>query len=199
MKIELLYITPDADNLIESAGRTCYQSQKRGDPADFVRKIIKAGHLSVIEHASATFRVSGISRACSHQLVRHRLCSFSQQSQRYVSESGFDYVIPPAVDTDNVSVAEYRDDMAYIQSIYDKWVSKGLKKEDARFFLPNACSTEIVVSANFRQWRHLLEERLSPHAQWEIREMAQKILSILLEKTCCFNDINEKYMEKKNE
>ena len=98
MKVELLSITPNAEELIESAGRTCYQSKsKDGQVGRLIRALIKSGHESVLEHGYATFRISEVSRALTHQLVRHRLCSFSQQSQRYVNEKQFGYVIPPSI------------------------------------------------------------------------------------------------------
>jgi thymidylate synthase (FAD) len=188
MKVELLSITRNCDKLIEQAGRTCYQSEdKITDTSSeaFIARIIKSGHESVLEHASATFRISGVSRALTHQLVRHRLCSFSQQSQRYVNESDFAYVIPPSIAEENEQ--EYKDDMATIQAMYNRW-RRRVKKEDARYVLPNACCSEIVVSANFRQWRHFLKLRWSKHAQWEIYGLAQEILGQLWVHSKAFDD-----------
>lgn len=176
MKIELLAITPDAEKLIEEAGRTCYQS-KIGDPT-IIQRWIKSGHESMIEHASATFRVSEISRALTHQLVRHRIASYSQQSQRYVSEDQFGFIIPDEIIKTGVS-QEYLGFMADVQEFYNFLISKGVKKEDARFVLPNACHTEIVFTMNFRALRNFFNLRLDKHAQWEIREMAKEMLTIL--------------------
>lgn len=187
MKIELLAITPDAEKLIEEAGRTCYQS-KVGDPT-IIQRWIKSGHESMIEHASATFRVSEISRALTHQLVRHRIASYSQQSQRYVSEDQFGFIIPDEIIKTGVS-QEYLGFMADVQEFYNFLISKGVKKEDARFVLPNACHTEIVFTMNFRALRNFFNLRLDKHAQWEIREMAKEMLTILKSYAPnCFYDI----------
>lgn len=177
MEIELISITPDPEFVIEEAGRTCYKS-KTGDPA-IIRKWIMAGHESVIEHASATFRISGVSRALTHQLVRHRIASYSQQSQRYVKESEFDYVIPPSIKKDKNLNNDYMWFMNCIQDMYNYLIDSGIKKEDARFILPNACCTEIVMTMNFREFRHFLKLRTNKSAQWEIREMANHILTVL--------------------
>jgi thymidylate synthase (FAD) len=186
MLCQLLAITPNAEQVIETAGRTCYQSNDKANPETagiLIQKLIKSGHDSVLEHASATFRISGVSRALTHQLVRHRLYSFSQQSQRYVNEKQFDYVIPPSVyelNEKKLSLMNYADefrrDMESIQIMYEKWKHYGLKNEDARFVLPNACCSEIVVSANFREWRRIFSVRCDKHAQWEIRIMAMDLL-----------------------
>ncbi len=198
MEIKLLAITPNADNVIEQAGRTCYLSFEKmnADSAtDFIRRIVKAGHESVLEHAYATFRIKGCSRAMTHQLVRHRLMGISQQSQRYVNENAFDYVIPQSLPDEDIE--DYKADMAAIQKMYEKWRNRGLKKEDARFVLPNACCSEIVVSANFREWRHIIKMRTSPKAQWEIREAAREILRILNENSnAVFGDLAEQILNK---
>lgn len=182
MKVELLFITPQAQRLIESAGRTCYQSfdrQSEDSDAKFVRMILKAGHDSVMEHAFATFRISGVSRAFTHQLVRHRLASFSQQSQRYVNEKSFGYVTPDAV-TDNPEAAGvYAQFMDHSREVYLKLQELGVRNEDARFVLPNAVESEIVISANLREWRHIIALRGGRGAQWEIRRMAIACLDIL--------------------
>ena len=124
----------------------------------------------------------------THQLVRHRLLAISQQSQRYVNEESFDYVVPETIPEEYIE--DYHNDMDTIQQMYSKWRQRGLKKEDARFVLPNACTSEIVVSANFREWRHILKTRLSPKAQWEIRNVCAIILNILKENAAnCFEEI----------
>ena len=191
LKVTLLSITPDAEKLIEEAGRTCYLSFEKigADSArDFIQKLIKMGHDSPLEHACATFRIENCSRAMTHQLVRHRLMSVSQQSQRYVDEENFSFVVPPTVPKEFQK--EFSDDMEAIRQMYIKWRDKGLKKEDARFVLPNACTSEIVVTANFREWRHIIKLRTSAAAQWEIRLVSTKILEILKEQApACFSDI----------
>jgi thymidylate synthase (FAD) len=182
MKVELLFITPNAEKLIESAGRTCYLSfgkQGEGTEKAFVKMLIKMGHLSVLEHAYATFRISGVSRAFTHQLVRHRLCSYSQQSQRYVDESNFSYVEPDSIKNNPEAHSLFEDFMDKARKTYSELQKLGIKNEDARFVLPNAVETQIVVTANLREWRHIIELRGEPGAQWEIRRAAVEILKIL--------------------
>lgn len=183
MSVDLLSITPDAERVIELAGRTAYQSFQNisETSADaFIKMILDKGHESVLEHAVATFRIGGVSRAMTHQLVRHRLVSYTQKSQRYVDEQEFKYVTPPSIEN---SLAGYKGEydliMRRIRSAYETLVEIGFSKEDARFVLPNATETEIVVTANFRQWRHMIALRTSKHAQWEIRAVFKDILSIL--------------------
>jgi len=191
IKVELIAITPNAERVIEQAGRTCYLSFdriKEDSDKSFIDRLLKMGHESPLEHASATFKIVNCSRAMTHQLVRHRLMSVSQQSQRYVSEKAFEYVTPPTIGAEFVE--DYHNDMAVIQKMYNKWVHRGLKKEDARFVLPNACTSEIVVSANFREWRHIIKLRTSLKAQWEIRQVCNMILDILKQQaSTCFEDI----------
>lgn len=198
MKIELLAITADAEKLIEEAGRTCYQSVAKENQkvGTLIKALIKSGHESVLEHASATFRIGEVSRALTHQLVRHRLCSYSQQSQRYVNEKQFGYVIPEAIlNMEQCLINDFKKDMSIIQDMYDKWKLRGLKNEDARFVLPNACHTEIVMTANFREWRTIFKLRCDKHAQWEIRAMACEILKEL-DAQCpnVFGDLCETYV-----
>jgi len=191
LSVELIAITPDAQKVIEQAGRTCYMSfDKMEDDTQlgFIRRLIKMGHESPLEHAYATFRIKNCSRAMTHQLVRHRLMAVSQQSQRYVDEEEFSYVVPETVPPELED--EFHNDMKTIQQMYRKWREKGLKKEDARFVLPNACTSEIVVSANFREWRHILSVRTAKSAQWEIRKAACSILAVLKHHApACFEDI----------
>jgi len=194
MTVELLAITPDAEKLIEEAGRTCYLSHDRakaGSSEQFLRSLIKRGHESVLEHATATFRVRGGSRAFTHQLVRHRLCSFSQQSQRYVEETGFQCVIPPSIAEKARALAIFEQQLRAAREAYHNLRELGIPKEDARFLLPNATCSEIVVSANFRQWRHVLKLRGHQTAQWEIRQFAAAVAGILKEKApTCFGDFD---------
>lgn len=191
LAVELIAVTPEPEKVIEQAGRTCYLSFERigaHSQEEFIQRLLKMGHDSPLEHASATFRIRNCSRAMTHQLVRHRLMSFSQQSQRYVNEAGFDYVVPPSLPAEYLE--DYHQDMVRIQGMYEKWRDRGLRKEDARFVLPNACTSEIVVTANFREWRHIFALRLSPKAQWEIRKACSLILMILKKHAPnCFSDI----------
>jgi thymidylate synthase (FAD) len=152
------------------------------DSRAFLRKLFEAGHHSVFEHACATFRVRGVSRACSHQLVRHRLASYSQRSQRYVKEREAIFVTPPSVRAAGAEAEGfYRKSMLAAWDAYLELMSRGVPREDARYVLPNACATEIVMSANFREWLHVLELRLAPDAQWEIAELCRLIHQKLME------------------
>lgn len=180
MKVELLAITPDCERIIEIAARTCYQSGDRMVPeklGELLPKLIAMGHESPFEHAYATFRISDVSRAMTHQLVRHRLLAVSQKSQRYVSEGNFEWVAPPSVPAGRKT--EFDSDMLVIRDMYKKWKDSGMKNEDARFVLPNACTTEMIVSANFREWRHVFNVRCHRRAQWEIRDVCLAMLAEL--------------------
>ena len=185
MSINLISKTPNAEKVIEEAGRTCYMSfdnitEHSSD--SFVRAAIKRGHFSIIEHASATFRISGISRACSHQLVRHRIASYSQQSQRYVRADDFDYAIPPKIQENEKLLLNFKNHMYDCSFLYSEMVKNGILPEDARFILPSACATEVVMTMNFRQWREFIQKRLlDPHAQWEIKVLADEILRQLVQ------------------
>ena len=191
LEVTLLAITPDAQKVIEMAGRTCWKSfDKAGDNSQegFVRRLLAMEHESPLEHAYATFRIRGCSRAMTHQLVRHRLMAVSQESQRYVDESQFEYVVPQTLPPEFLD--DFHNDMNTIQQMYQKWRDRGLKKEDARFVLPNACTSEIVVSADFREWRHIFKLRLSKKAQWEFRNACRMMIDILCKHApACFEDI----------
>jgi len=191
LEVELIAMTPEPEKVIEQAGRTCYLSFDRMEEdsgSDFIRRLIQVGHESPLEHAYATFRIKNCSRAMTHQLVRHRLMAISQQSQRYVNEEQFSYVVPESMPPEFVE--DFRHDMEILQQMYRKWRERGLKKEDARFVLPNACVSEMVVSADFREWRHIFRLRTSLKAQWEIRKACGMMLDILRERApACFDDI----------
>jgi len=182
LKIELLFITPNAEKLIEAAGRTSYLSfdkQEENTEKKFIRMLLKMGHYSVLEHAYATFRIAGVSRAFTHQLVRHRLCSYTQQSQRYVDESNFNYVEPSSVKDNSKAHSLFTEFMEEAKRIYSELQRLGIRNEDARFILPNAVESQIVVTANLREWRHIIGLRGNPDAQWEIRKAAIEVLQIL--------------------
>lgn len=193
MEVTILAVTPDAEKLIEQAGRTCYKSnQKITDDSrvEFIKRLINAGHLSVLEHAYVTIRLKDVSRALTHQLIRHRLCSFSQQSQRYVQESKFSFTIPPKIKENDEAYKLYSDCMETISKTYKEIRECGVPKEDARYVLPNSCHTEIVFSCNFRQLRHIIALRGELKAQWEIREMGIEILKKMKEiAPNCFLDL----------
>lgn len=191
-KVEIIAVTPNALDVIEKAGRLCYNSQMNKETQDkFIADKVKKGHESILEHASVTFEIDGVSRALTHQLVRHRIgCSYSQQSQRYVKSNNFDYVIPEDIRSNSEIFSDYFNLMENIKSFYSKAVEKGIPAENARFMLPNATTTKIMVTMNFRALRHFIELRADKHAQWEIRELAEEILNIMCEKyPCCFEDL----------
>ena len=182
MQVELLAITPDAEKLIEEAGRTCYMSfDKKADGTEkkFIQGLVKAGHTSVLEHGYVTFRLKGVSRSFTHQLVRHRLCAFSQQSQRYVNEKSFNYVVPDKIQKKPDAKKIYEDFMEHSRNVYMKLQSLDIPNEDARYILPNSVCSEIVFSTNFRELRHIFEVRGSKRAQWEIREVCIEMLKIV--------------------
>ena len=199
MKIELLSHTPDPELVIANCATTCYDSKPKDLEASrkMIRSLAKAGHEAMIEHAHATFKLSGVSRVLTHELVRHRLFSFAQRSQRYVKENEPSYVVPDVLVDDNstnvylVKAKQTFDAaMNFAWNAYSELLKLGLKPEDARFVLPNACTTEIVVSGNFREYRNFLKLRLGPRAQWEIRKAANIILDKLYEiAPSCFEDL----------
>lgn len=185
MKVQLIHITKDPEKVIERAGRTAYKSFKKitdESAGKFVRMLIKLGHTSVLEHAVASFRVSGVSRALTHQLVRHRIASFTQQSQRYVSEKNFEYVVPDKIASNPEALEMFNSTMKSIKDCYSELVRLGIAKEDARFIIPNAVYTEIVITANLREFRNIFDLRCKGDAQWEIRNMALEMLKILKQK-----------------
>jgi len=185
VKVELIAITRylrgggTPEELLEHAGRVCYRSEGRGDPGRFLQARIREGHESIIEHASATFEISGISRSCSHQLVRHRLASYSQESQRYVDMSDPEWVIPPAIAENTEARAVWDEFADGVQAAYRALRELGVRKEDARFALPNAAATRIIVTMNFRELLHVFRLRISPAAQWEIRDVCVQMLELV--------------------
>jgi len=166
------------EHLVEFAGRVCYRSEDRmGQGKRFIAARVGEGHESIIEHLSITFLVEDISRACSHQLVRHRLASYSQESQRYCEMQPEDeLVMPPAVESDPKSTRLWRQTAEDLRAAYKSLRESGVRKEDARFLLPNAMATRVVVTMNARSLRHFLKVRLPRNAQWEIRALATEML-----------------------
>lgn len=174
MKIDLIYISPDPEGSCEYGARICYDSHTKMTEASretFLPTLLRSGHSSVFEHSSASFRIDGISRTASHQLVRHRMASFSQRSQRYVNEGEFEFVSPPSIQQNEEANNIYNETMQMLNQQYLKLVESGIKKEDARFILPNAVATSLVMTTNFREWLHVIDVRVSRSAQWEIREL----------------------------
>lgn len=203
LRVELLTMTPDPLPLIYAAFRQCYHAGFVADmwprllsgeiskdkQAEFVQSVLESGHDSPVEHVSFTFAVEGISRACSHQLVRHRIASYSQQSQRYVDESEMDYILPPAIARIPEARERFEGLMQEISQAYRDL--KGLlsehgraksANEDARFVLPQAAETKIVITMNCRSLLHFFSLRCCARAQWEIREMALAMLALCRER-----------------
>lgn len=191
LRVQLVRHTDNPQELVALGARLCYaggtldslvEKISSRDQQSFVQKVMGMGHDSVLEHASFTFLVEGVSRVLLAQLTRHRIASFSVQSQRYVSyQSGFGYIVPPAIrELGEDAVAEYNSQMAQMQEWYEGWQQKlgnaGEKSnEDARFVLPGACETRVLFTMNARELRHFFSLRMCNRAQWEIRAMAQQM------------------------
>lgn len=178
----LIAHTPEAEKVVAMAAKICYAKdvsikklQKKindNDVSAFITKLLESGHESPFEHISFTFGIEGISRACSHQLVRHRMASFSQRSQRYCFEDGFNYIEPEDINENENEDKIFRDFMRHSKEVYSKLIDKGAKPEDARMVLPNACETKIIVTMNARELLHFFKLRCCKRAQKEIREVA---------------------------
>ncbi len=185
MRVKLISWTPDPEKTVAVAA---YTSISRHDPIwrwenynpekgeKVIRNVVGYGHHSVIEHASFTFAVEGCSRACTHQLVRHRLASYTQQSQRYVKFKELDYVTPPKIEKNKEAKAVYDDAMSKLADAYQKLIDMGIPPEDARFVFPNAAKSNIVITMNARELLHFFGLRCCLRAQWEIRELANRML-----------------------
>jgi thymidylate synthase (FAD) len=188
MHVQILTHTPDPEQVVAAAARLCYSAssidrlleKSRADCESLLAKVLSLGHFSVLEHASFTFGVEGISRACSHQLVRHRLASYSQQSQRYVSHrQRFAAVTPPSIAERPVLAQRYEVLLEEIHQVYRELLDAGVPAEDARFVLPNAAETKIVVTMNGRELHHFFALRCCRRAQWEIRAVARQMLHLV--------------------
>lgn len=188
--------------VIENAGRTCYRTEGKIEPGSekkFVEKLRKVGHHAMIEHSSLTVKFFDTSRGFTHELVRHRLAAFGQESTRYVDESKYQFVIPPQIeekDLENIKIddneiskclANYDEDPVSLDEIlnlmketYNQLIEKhGWAKQDARQFLPIGITNDIVITANFREWIHIFKMRTSPRAHWEIRSIMVALLEEL--------------------
>lgn len=186
MEVRLISYTPQPEVVVASAARLCYSpcsaikimdDFEQKDVNKFLEKLLKMGHLSPFEHASFTFAIDGVSRVLSHQLVRHRVgASFSQKSQRYVNEKQFEYVIPHSISKDEKLKEEFAELMVLLQNKYEYLLAKGIPAEDARYLLPNATTTNFVLTMNARSLMHFFELRCCNRAQKEIRELADLML-----------------------
>lgn len=201
LKVSLIEYTPNPEKVIASAAKLCYsavgvdeilEGLDEGNVRSFLDRLMSYGHMSPIEHVSFTFAVEGVSRSLTHQLVRHRIASYSQQSQRYVKLDQFEYIVPPEVEKDDDAKQVFISAMEQSQKAYDKiveilkekYIEKGMKKlgaekkaiEDARYVFPNACETKIILTMNARSLVNFFEHRCCNRAQWEIHGLADEML-----------------------
>ena len=190
LKVTLLEHTPDPERVVAMAARLCYSSSGAAELAEklsdervkeMVEKIVKLGHASCLEHVSFTFGIEGVSRVLTHQLVRHRIASYDQQSQRYVAAHGFQYITPPTIAEKPEAKAKFDALMQKIRATYDELTEMGVPKEDARYVLANAAETKILVTMNARTLLHFFNLRCCNRAQWEIRAMAYEMLRLVKE------------------
>lgn len=186
LKVKLLDYTPEPERVVAMAARLCYSavgaeelSERLSEEKvkEMVRKMVALGHASTIEHVSFTFGIEGVSRVLTHQLVRHRIASYDQQSQRYVAAHGFAYITPPTIAGNPEAKAKYDALLSEIRQTYDELTEMGVPKEDARYVLANAAETKILVTMNARSLLHFFNLRCCHRAQWEIRDMAYKMLA----------------------
>ncbi len=186
MDVKLLNYTQDCQEMVAKAAKLCYSASTIDDLIDrvdntdvsqFVKKLIDIGHHSVFEHISFSFGIEGVSRVLSHQLVRHRIASYSQQSQRYVRlDNTFSFIVPESIEGSRPAYEEFCNLMKLTHKIYKALLDDGIPAEDARYILPNATETKIFVTMNARSLLHFFEVRCCNRAQWEIRELATRML-----------------------
>ena len=177
MKVSLIQATPQPIETIAQIASICYDSNPN-NPLELVKRLYRNGHHSVFEHIYFTFKIEGISRACSHQIVRHRHCSFTQRSQRYCSEDGFAIVEPQSIQNIDTK-GGYFALMDDITRHYEELQAIGVPNEDARMVLPNACGTSLYLSCNLRELIHICNERLCNKAQWEVRAMVNQMTALV--------------------
>lgn len=185
IKCKLISHTPDPEKVVSIAAKLCYSKSDvdglitgvltGNDTEKFIDKLKGMGHESPLEHVSFTFAIEGVSRTLTHQLVRHRIASYSQKSQRYVSENDFEYIVPPSI-ANGAGVLLYDKLMKQIKQTYTLLVNMNIPKEDARYVLPNATETKIIVTMNARSLFNFFSLRCCTHAQWEIRQLANLML-----------------------
>lgn len=190
MYVELLRYTPNPEKVIASAARLCYSSKNASDlekdmsdseATSLIRRLISMGHMSAIEHAYFTFAIEGVSRSCTHQLVRHRVASYSQQSQRYVQyQDQPNFIVPPKI-KDSPLNEKFSKAFNGMFELYKEMLDSGIDAEDARYILPQAIESKIVVSMNARELLHFFSLRCCDRAQWEIRDLAIKMLDKVLD------------------
>lgn len=201
LKVKLIEYTRNPEKVIASAAKLCYSAVgideiesnlEERKTEKFIDMLVSLGHESPVEHVSFTFAVEGVSRTLTHQLVRHRIASYSQQSQRYVRLNQFEYIVPPEIEKDEKAKRIFIDSMQNCQKSYDelteilkqKYIANGMKAndsekkaiEDARYVFPNACETKIIVTMNARSLMNFFKHRCCTRAQWEIRQLADEML-----------------------
>jgi thymidylate synthase (FAD) len=188
MKVRLLEHTPDPERTIAAAGRLCYapvgadelfDEMSDAEVKKLLTFLIKAGHHSAVEHAVFTFAIDGISRACSHQLVRHRVASYNQQSQRYVTFDTLEFITPPEIAGNAKAKESFDASNRAAMDVYKSLLDAGAAPEDARYVLPNAAETKIVVTMNARELLHFFTLRCCNRAQWEIRALGVEMLRLV--------------------
>ena len=186
MQVKLLRYTPEPEKTVAMSARLCYSpigaaqlEEKITDEqaAKLVRKLVEMGHFSTLEHVTFTFAIEGVSRVLTHQLVRHRIASYSQQSQRYVKEHDFETILPLSIAARPAEREKFEKLMSEIRTLYTEWAEMGIPAEDARYILPNAAETKIVVTMNVRSLYNFFSLRCCTRAQWEIRALAEKMLA----------------------
>ena len=194
LEVSLISIPDNMLDTIYTTCRTCYSADgaveifknitsDKEKKLALIKRVISSGHYSTIEHIQLTFAINNISRAATHQLVRHRHMSFSQKSQRYVKEKGeFDYIVPKAINDNPELLKKFEDFMKQTADLYQDFVSNGIKGEDARAILPNASSSSMVASLNLRELIHLANLRLCTRAQLEIRTVVAQMVKLVIEK-----------------
>lgn len=188
MNVQLLAHTPAPEQLVAASAKLCYSAASIADlaaieadkAAEFISRLPEA-HQSPLEHVSFTFGIEGVSRAMLAQITRHRIASFSVQSQRYVNMDEFGYVIPPSIAANQDALDEYEHFMDRADLVYTYLRSSGIPAEDARFVLPNACETRMIVTMNARELLHFFSLRCCKRAQWEIRAVADEMLRLCKE------------------
>ena len=188
MNVQLLAHTPAPEQLVAASAKLCYSAASIADlaaieadkAAEFIGKLPEA-HQSPLEHVSFTFGIEGVSRAMLAQITRHRIASISVQSQRYVNKDEFGYVVPPSIAANQDALDEYEHFMDRADLVYTYLRSSGIPAEDARFVLPNACETRMIVTMNARELMHFFSLRCCKRAQWEIRAVADEMLRLCKE------------------
>lgn len=181
MKVELIQATPKAGKLIADISSICYGHEEAKNPEKLLGNLYKLGHHSTFEHIYYTFKIEGISRACLAQLTRHRHASYTVRSQRYCEESSFKATVPDSIWSDKVLRDNYFKLMEQISNHYDGLRENGIKREDARFILPQALATDLYMSCNLRELMHINKLRTAKNAQWEIRDLVNEMTMLVVE------------------